>query len=513
MSRKKIFMKSAALGYINMILVMIIGIVSQPMMLNQLGVTEFGIWTLTLNLLTYIGNSNVGIPGAALVYISKSNSYLEKKDIVKKAFKLLTFISIIVGVLFLILIIVFPNWFLVMGNFGIEFYNIVKVTMIISVVLFLIRSPFQLAQSAFNGYQDIDINKLYEILNAVVPFISLILIVIFNKSIITLAIFTGVGYIIVNLIATIHLIQKYKYFDKDTYEDINDKLDVIGYKDLIRSGAEFFILGIGSALIYNTDNLVISNFVGVDKISSYNFSFKLYQMAIQVMNIFTGISMPLYGNAFINKDFKWIKSLYNNMITLFPIFAGAIWIGGMMVGRDILDIWSGNPNIFSNYTLLFALGGFTYSLSIVNVNSTFLSGIDAKKESARLIWVEAIVNLILSIILGCHMGIAGVAMGTFISSICVPLIFLPKYINKYTYGNVKFLYKDTMKHFCIAVLPILTIVTITTSIIYKQNPIIKIILVILVMIIYIAISYFLIPRVKRNEYKLIIEKINYIRRK
>ena len=506
MSRKKVFIKSAILGYINMFIVMLVGIVSQPMLLKQLGISEFGIWILTLNILTYIGNSNVGIPGAALVYISKSKNSEIKKDIVKKSFILLLIISVIVAGIFTLIIKTIPQWYLFMGDFDSQFYSVIKYTITISIILLLIRLPLQLAQSAFSGYQDIHINKFYETINAIVPFLALVLIVILDKQIIALAIFTGIGYIIVNFMATIHLVLKYKYFKKDVKGKSTYIKDFIKYSDLLKSGWGFFILGIGSVLIYNTDNLVISNFVGADKIPSYNFAFKLYQMAVQIMNIFTGISMPLYGNALVNNDYKWLKSIYTNMTTIFPIFAGAIWIGGMLIGRDILDIWSRDKNIFGGYALLFILGAFTYSLSIVNINSTFLSGIDSKKESVRLIWVEAILNLVLSIILGKFIGISGVALGTLLSSICVPLLFLPKYVKKYTHNKVRFNYSQFLKHFFIAVLPILTISTLIRNIMYNQTIYIKVIITIIIMFVYLIISYILIPKHIKEKYNNIILK-------
>lgn len=508
MKKNKIFMKSAFLGYINMIATMFIGIISQPLMLKQLGAVEFGIWIVTLNMITYIGNSNVGIPGAALVYIAKSKEEKQKKNIVKKAFLLLSVISIIVAMLFLLIVSIFPNWFLIVGEIDKTFYHIAKITIYISVILFLIRSPLQLAQSAFSGFQDIDINKMYELFNILVPFISLIIIIVLDKSIISLALIVGIGYILVNLIATIHLLLRYSILKDDDINIESVDSDQITYKDLLRSGWEFFIIGVGSALIYNTDSLVISNFVGIAKIPNYNFTFKLYQMAVQVMNIFTGICMPLYGSAYVVKNYAWMAKVYYNMTNLFPIYAGAIWIGGMLIGRDILVVWSGDERIFENYILLFIFGAFVYSLSIVNVNSTLLSGIDKKKESANLIWVEAILNLVLSIILSKYIGITGVALATLISSLTIPYIFLPKYIKKYTEGNLVFKFKSVIKHFIVAVLPILIIITLYREYIYTQTFIFKAVLVIITMVIYFALSYCVLENDYKNEYKNMIFKKN-----
>lgn len=504
MNKNNIFIKSAFLGYLNMIAVMVIGIISQPMMLNHLGVVEFGIWTVTLNLLTYIGNSNVGIPGAALVYIAKSKDDTERKKIVKKAFVLLCLVSIIVTIFFLLIISFFPNWIKIIGDIDNDFYYVAKMTITISVILFLVRSPLQLAQSAFSGFQDIHINKIYELFNTLVPFIALIIITIMKKSIICLAIIVGIGYILVNLIATIHLIIRYKILKSNDINIECKESSFISYNDLLRSGFEFFILGIGSALIYNTDSLVISNFVDIAKISNYNFAFKLYQMAVQVMNVFTGISMPLYGAAYVDKNYVWINKVYKNMTTLFPIFAGAIWIGGMLIGRDILEVWAGSVDIFENYGLLFVLGAFVYSLSIVNINSTLLSGIDRKRESARLIWVEAALNLILSIVLSKYMGITGVATATLVSSLLIPYIFLPKYIKKYTDGIVIFKFMSVIRHFIIAILPIMIIIILNRQYIYMQRFIVKLIIVVITMLIYLGLSYKLIEKQDREEYKNII---------
>ena len=313
-----------------------------------------------------------------------------------------------------------------------------------------------------------------------------------------LSIIVGIGYIIVNFVALIHLLYKNKI-------NIFKKCNKIKKKDvsnleILKSGYEFFIIGIGFVIIYNTDNLIISNLVSVDKITNYNFAFKLYQMASQILNVFTGIAFALYGRAYINNDFKWIKKIYNNFITLFPIYAGAIWIGGILIGRDILDIWSGSKLIFENYGLLIILGALVYSLSLVNVHSTLLSGIDRKKEVAILIWIEAIVNLIISIILAPILGITGVALGTCIASISVPFILLPKYINKNTDNQLKFEFKIFIGKFMVSVLPFLIIATFITKWLYIQKWSIKVLVVLCFMIIYFIISILVIPKQQKVRY-------------
>lgn len=495
MNRQKIAFKSALVSYINMFFATIIGIVSQPMILNNFGVEEFGIWTLALTLITYVGNTNVGIPGAALVMISKSDSDEKQKEILIKSTILMIIMSIIALIIFIFINCINSDWIYILGDISPKLADVAKKTIIISTVLFLIRSPFQIAQSAFSGFQDIHINKIYEVFNTIAPFLGLVFTIILRKDLIGLGFNVGIVYLIVNVSAFVHLIIKYNVL-KFGIKEVILKHKFI-YKEILKSGIQFFFIGIAFVIIYNTDYLVISNILGAALIAKYAFAFKLYQIPIQIMNVFTGIAFPMYGKAYAKKEYQWIQQVYDIMVTILPILAGAVWIGGMLISRDLLEIWARDNGIFESYILSFILGAFIFSLSTVNAHSTLLTGIDKKKEVVKLIWVESTLNLGLSIIFVHIMGISGVALGTAVSSILVPFIFLPRFVKKNTNKNIIFNYKIILRQLFIAVLPLLILSCCITSKLYNSSYILKIIITTIIMILYFLISYFLISKDRR----------------
>lgn len=452
MNAKKIIIRSAFFSYSNILLITLFGIISQPLLLRHFDTFQFGIWTITLTILTYLGNSNVGIPPAVIVLMAKALNENEKKKIILKSIVLLFLCSLLIFILCIVVNVLFTNWISIFGDVPDRLINTAKYTIIISILLLLLRVPFQIAQAAFSGYQDIHIAKMYDLFTTSVPFISLLITVKNNLSLVDMAAMVGVGLTLVNIAGVVHLFIKYKIQKLD-----NNYRSTTSYKQILHSGYEFFFMGIATAIIFNTDYLVISNVIGAEQIAPYAFAYKLYNMPMQIFGVLVGIVFPMFGKYFAEKNFKWVQSMYSALTSIFPILGGAVWVGGFVLSHDLIDLWSGNPDTFGGFLLIFALGGVTYSSAVVSIHSTLLGGIDKKKEVVRLIWVEGLSNLILSIVLGHFLGIGGVALGTLISSLLVPFTFLPRYVYKNSNQAIRFQFTLTIKHLALVIAPFLII--------------------------------------------------------
>jgi O-antigen/teichoic acid export membrane protein len=152
--------------------------------------------------------------------------------------------------------------------------------------------------------------------------------------------------------------------------------------------------------------------------------------------------------------------------------------------------------------VIFALGGYGYLLSMVNIHSFLLSGLNATKNLVFIGWAEAILNLGISIALVGPLGIGGVALGTFLASLLAPFWMLPRDIYRQTEKRVKFHFWPIMRHAFFILIPCLIISVFIQH--YWQNETSKIFINIIVIGIYLILSWRIMPIDIRNLVKNVL---------
>ena len=101
------------------------------------------------------------------------------------------------------------------------------------------------------------------------------------------------------------------------------------------------------------------------------------------------------------------------------------------------------------------IGGYSYLFSVVNLNNVMINTFNYIKGMVWIVWLEAIINIVLSIILLRHFGLGGVALGTLLGTMLGPSILFPIFLKKRSNGMIVMNVKHMSKHFIIIILPFL----------------------------------------------------------
>jgi O-antigen/teichoic acid export membrane protein len=73
-------------------------------------------------------------------------------------------------------------------------------------------------------------------------------------------------------------------------------------------GVQFFIINISVLIMLNTDNIVITQLLGPEKVTVFNVTYKLFTMISMVYIIIVTPLWSAYTDAYTKGDFEWIKS-------------------------------------------------------------------------------------------------------------------------------------------------------------------------------------------------------------
>lgn len=218
------------------------------------------------------------------------------------------------------------------------------------------------------------------------------------------------------------------------------KLDKADTKTIAKNTGAMVFHKLGSAVVFSTDSIVISAFIGATVLGYYsNYTLVITGLTSIVTLVVTAVKGSI-GNYVSQKTPEEAYRLYKSLNLAVMWIDGFLTIGAVVCFQDFIRIYSGNSNYvldFSTMALLCLSFFLTQSRSLTN---TF-------KECAGLFWndrfkpiFESCINLGLDFLLVYFMGINGVIIATIISTIAAPLWIEP-------YVLYKNYFKKPLKYF------------------------------------------------------------------
>lgn len=187
---------------------------------------------------------------------------------------------------------------------------------------------------------------------------------------------------------------------------------------------------LGSVVVNSTDNILISAIVGLNEVGLYsNYSLIMTNIVMVLNIVFNGITASIGNLVSKETQFK-IQKTYDTLSFL------GFWIysfctASLFILYDpFITIWVGDKYTLPKAFVLLLCVKF-YLFGLRQVNQRF-------KEAMGLMWqdrykpiFESIINLVASIYLGSKYGMAGILMGTLLSSILTSSWVEPYVVYKY----------------------------------------------------------------------------------
>jgi O-antigen/teichoic acid export membrane protein len=187
-----------------------------------------------------------------------------------------------------------------------------------------------------------------------------------------------------------------------------------------------FLINISDAMRLQLDALVIGAFAGAAMVTHYNIGARLAMYTLTLLNRATNMITPLYTRLHALQEEDGLRDkfiLFTKINAMLGVFGGGALL---LVGQAFIERWMG-PEYLDAYPVLVVLAVAVMAESINQPTTNILLAIAKHKFYAKISIVEAICNVVLSIILLEKYGIVGVALGTTIPLLVVRLIIVPIY--------------------------------------------------------------------------------------
>lgn len=438
--RNKILLGTSS-GYAGILVTNLLSVVSVPVTLSYFGVDRYGALALVMTLVNYLSVTNFGIPTACAVLAAKSVDRREQLAIICRSFLLMAGISLVVLLLFLALA-GYPGWVAILGKIPVGIAGEVRQAAFWTAVLFLLNlltAPFM---AGFIAVQKVHVERFYTTLATNSYVAALAGTILLNGNLADFAIARGALVLFCGFAGACHFMFGYREHREIMSAGWLRLLRTASSQEsavrsILVSGGRMFIVSLAALVVWQTDNLVISHFYGVGTVTPYQITFKLITMLFIIFTAVNPALSPHYGRAWAIGDTAWIEMTYNQIARVSSILGGLVWIGSLAFAETVVNIWTG-PSAYAGDLVVFSLGGYGFLLSLVCVHAALLSSINMVRNLPLVSWSEAGLNLALSLVLVRYFGVGGVALGTFIASLCTVSWLIPREIGSQTGGTVRF---------------------------------------------------------------------------
>lgn len=415
--------KNIYVSLISQLIIILLGFISRKVFIDSLGAEYLGVNGLLTNILSMLSLVEGGM-GASIIYnLYKplaNNDISTVTSLVQLYKKIYSFLAIII---FILGIIMYPF----LGIFlkeqdNIPFLGIVYFIFILkNMVSYFNAHKWSLITADQKGYVLTGYNLLFNIITT----ITKIIILLYTSNYILYLLIELIIFIIQN-IWNGHIVNKrYPYIKvKEKYELHNEIKS-----NIIVNVKSIFLHNIGSYCVFSTDNLLISALINTKTVGLYSNYTMILTYTQAFLNQFTGGVGASIGHLIATENTEKGYTIYRTFYLInFWIYSLAT-ISLYNVVEPFIDVWLGDGLLLSHGTFIVILINF-YLTGMRNPINLFKekSGIFAPDRYLPLI--EAVINLVASLILTNWFGLVGIFLGTTVSTLLIPFWTQPKIVFK-----------------------------------------------------------------------------------
>lgn len=401
----------------------LVSFVCRTVFIYILGAEYLGISGLFTNVLGLLSFSELGI-GTAInfsLYKPIADNDREKiKSLMQLYKKAYQGISIIVAVFGLILL----PFLQYLVNSDIPLHNI---------RLFYLIFLFNTVSSYFVSYKtsfvsaiqkDYVVTNLNTIGQITIYIIQIIGMIVFPFYIVYLLIQAIVG-VIQKVLTVVYINKKYPIL---TEKNINP-LDKNTKKDIFKNVKALIIHKVGDVAVHQTDNIIISVFLNTLTVGLMSNYTTLNTMIEKFTNsIFNGFTASI-GNLIAKETKDKQEEIFDVYDFLGFWIYGFVFIAFVTLSQPFITLWIGKKMLIDNITIwlyFFTIYLAGQSLTVYN----FKSAAGKFNEDKWVAFVQAIVNLVVSIVAVKIIGLPGVYIGTLVQRLIVNIV-RPRIVYKY----------------------------------------------------------------------------------
>ncbi len=442
MGRSGKALRNVLTGLTNKILMLALAFATRTIFIRLLGAEYTGVSSLYTNILSVLSLAELGISNVLMFYLYgalKDKDEYKIKQLVGEFKKIYTVIIICI---------------LSVGVFLVPFLRFIVKSdlpsreLIVYYLLYLINS----VASYFVVYRTMVIkadqkdyiSNIVETATTVSMYILQLAYLLIFKNFLGYLIIQVCSTIANNVILNIIALKKYPYLRGKTAK----KDSLIGKNELFKNIKATFLFKVSDRILDQTDSIIISVMFGTVMVGYYYNYFMLISYIVAVAGIIANGLVASFGNLNAEGDMEKSYKMFRVAMLGFAVIGTFCTSCFACVVQDFIPIWVGKEYVM-NYGMILAILAVFYLRMVTNTMWMYRSAMGIFKEVQYINLLAAVLNIILSVVLGKLIGVSGVIVATAVSRLVTSFWYEGKVVFKKFNKPVKTYYLRQLKDFVV----------------------------------------------------------------
>ena len=195
------------------------------------------------------------------------------------------------------------------------------------------------------------------------------------------------------------------------------------------------MLQMGITLIYGSDNLIITQFLGPEAVTQYAIPYQMFGLSLAVFNILIAPLWPAYGEAIARGDIAWVQKALKRSLKIILLSAGLVSLFLVIFGNQLLNIWVG-PKVSPALSLNLGLAVWMILLTFGGTLTILLNAANIFRFQIIFVTLTLLFSLILKCLFIQYFKLPGVIWGTILAYVVFLLIPYSVFVKKTFYTEL-----------------------------------------------------------------------------
>lgn len=417
-------------GLGNKLVGMLISFLSVPLTIGYLGTERYGAWVTIGSLLAWLQLTDFGL-GNGLTNAVTTAAGQDRPDLVRmhlsNGVALLTSIAAAIG---LVAALAWPliNWGAVFGVSDPATLAELGPAVATAMAVFLIQFPLSSGGKVYMAYQEGRIGTYWGIAGNILSLLALITVTQTGGGLVWLVIAVSGTQMLLVLASNAWI---YLHHRPDLRPGLQH-LNTSAMRQLSAVGGKFFMIQIMALVTFQTDNLVISHYLGAARVPEYSLTYTLFSYTSLPQSLLFGYLWNAYAEAIARRDIIWVSRTFH--LSLLAGIAFTLVAVGFLafIAQPFIAWWAG-PAVVPSIALISWMAGWSMINAYTNPIACLLAAASHLRMQLIYSFFATVSNLLLSIYLVGIWGVAGVIAATVISYavfVCVPMLIDVEFLLK-----------------------------------------------------------------------------------
>jgi O-antigen/teichoic acid export membrane protein len=393
-------------------LAVLINAALMPLVLRYLGKLEFGVWITISTSVVMLSVLDLGLANTLTNFIASAHAADDRQQ--ARRFYSTAFWVTLATATFVAPVCVLTwkavDWAAVFHlTDPLQIQHAVR-CIAIAVGFFLVSLPLTLINKVLAGYQQVHLANYFAMLNSLLSLVAVLLTILFHGTLVSLM----VAYCAAMLLGTLALNLWVALWQRPWLRPRPAFVDFAAVRELFGQGILFFIIQCTGLVVFSSDNLVITHYLGPADVTPYSFAWRLTSYSAMVQAVMLPSLWPAFSEAYHKRDMEWLRSTYNSVTrkSLFTVALAAVLLG--LFGQTIIRIWAGTSAIPA-HNVIWTMAAFNVVMAATTNQAFLLNATGRLRLEATVAVLAAIFNIALSIYLVQRIGAEGVILATLVS--------------------------------------------------------------------------------------------------